>query len=213
MDKELNLLLPRINSHGVTDINGFTFHTGTLEGQPVVVCRCGIGKVNAAVGTLSLIDQFNPGLIINTGVAGGTGQTKVGDVVVADGIAYHDVWCGPDTVYGQAAGCPAVFPSGVDNAIFADLNVRRGLIASGDVFVSEPAQVEHILLLYPDAVAVDMESAAIAQVCHIKQVPFVCVRVVSDTPGSADNISQYENFWSEAPEHTFELVTEMLRRI
>ena len=171
------------------------------------------GKVNAAVNALTLIEHFKPSVVINTGVAGGTGAARVGDVVVADRIAYHDVWCGPDTIHGQAAGCPRHFISTFSDNIFEGLHIRRGLVASGDIFVSKPSEVRHILDLYPDAVAVDMESAAIAHVCHLKQVSFLCVRVVSDTPGGEDNISQYENFWQDAPQHTFEVIDTVVARL
>ena len=67
--------------------------------------------------------------------------------------------------------------------------------------------------MYPDALAVDMESAAIAQVCYLKNVPFICMRVISDTPGGDDNISQYENFWADAPRHTFEALKALLATI
>lgn len=213
MDKELVLLLPRLENQHTTDINGLTFHTGTLNGRDVVISRCGIGKVNAAIGAMTMIDHFKPSVIINTGVAGGTGKTNVGDVVVADRIAYHDVWCGPDTIHGQAAGCPRHFVSMVPSSLFDGLNVRRGLIASGDIFVSKASEVAEILHHYPDAMACDMESGAIAQVCYLRKTPFMCVRVVSDTPGREDNISQYENFWAEAPAHTFELIDTVVGRL
>ena len=79
--------------------------------------------------------------------------------------------------------------------------------------MSEVETVRHILELYPDAIAVDMESAAIAQVCHIKGVPFVCIRVISDTPGAADNIAQYQNFWDDAPQHTFSALQHVISAI
>lgn len=213
MDKELALLLPRLSEAKTVEADGFTFHTGKIGDREIIVGRCGIGKVNAAISTMTLIERFHPSVIINTGVAGGTGAAGIGDVVVAERIAYHDVWCGPDTIHGQAAGCPRHFISTFPDTLFSGLRVRRGLIASGDIFVSKPSEVQHILSLYPDAVAVDMESAAIAHVCHLKHVPFLCVRVVSDTPGGDDNISQYENFWQEAPEHTFEVIDTVVSRL
>lgn len=214
MRKELDLLIPLINQTSTVSVNGFEFHLGTLGRADVVVMQCGIGKVNAAVGTLTLIENFHPGAIINTGVAGGTGGgAAILDVVIADRIAYHDVWCGPGTTPGQAAGCPAYFECPIDPAKLDIPGTRRGLIASGDIFVSEVETVRHILELYPDAIAVDMESAAIAQVCHIKGVPFVCIRVISDTPGAADNISQYQNFWDDAPQHTFSALQHVISAI
>ena len=212
MSKELALLLPMIEDRSTVRANGMTFHTGRIGRHEIIASECGIGKVNAAIGTLTLIDCFHPEMVINTGVAGGAGASIL-DVVVADGIAYHDVWCGPGTKAGQAAGCPEVFTCPLPSDFFEGLDVKRGLIASGDIFVSRAEEVSHIKSIFPDAVAVDMESAAIAHVCYLKNVPFVCIRVISDTPGSADNIAQYENFWTDAPAHTFATLTAILERL
>lgn len=211
MSKEFDLLMPLLSDHRTTTVNDITYHTGTIAGREIVAVRSGIGKVNAAVSTLTLIDTFHPSLVINTGVAGGTGPADVLDVVIPAHIGYHDVWCGPDTVPGQAAGCPPTFDCPLPSGLLDELGVLRGTLASGDIFVDRPEQVEHILRLYPDAVAVDMESAAIAQVCHMKGVPFVAIRVISDTPGKADNFAQYVNFWEDAPERTFGTLTDLLR--
>ena len=214
MDKELSLLLPLMADVSEITMNGFTFHTGALAGHDIVACKCGIGKVNAAVGALTLIENFHPMMIVTTGVAGGTGATadpaRVLDVVLASEIAYHDVWCGPGTVPGEAAGCPARFVCPLPAEIRSQLNVKEGLLASGDIFVDNPDDLHRILALYPDAKAVDMESAAIAQVCYIKNVPFVCIRVVSDTPGDGGNAAAYESFWTAAPERTFDEVEKLL---
>ena len=214
MDKELSLLLPLMADVSEITMNGFTFHTGALAGHDIVACKCGIGKVNAAVGALTLIENFHPMMIVNTGVAGGTGATadpaRVLDVVLASEIAYHDVWWGPGTVPGEAAGCPARFVCPLPAEIRSQLNVKEGLLASGDIFVDNPDDLHRILALYPDAKAVDMESAAIAQVCYIKNVPFVCIRVVSDTPGDGGNAAAYESFWTAAPERTFDEVEKLL---
>lgn len=214
MDKELSLLLPLMTDVSEIAMNGFAFHTGALAGHDIVTCKCGIGKVNAAVGALTLIENFHPMMIVNTGVAGGTGATadpaRVLDVVLASEIAYHDVWCGPGTVPGEAAGCPARFVCPLPADIRSQLNVKEGLLASGDIFVDNPDDLHRILALYPDAKAVDMESAAIAQVCYIKNVPFVCIRVVSDTPGDGGNAAAYESFWTAAPERTFDEVEKLL---
>lgn len=214
MDKEMNLLLPHVADVSTVTANGFEFHTGLMAGHKVVACKCGIGKVNAAVGTLTLIDTFHPDMVVNTGVAGGTGAgtppAQVLDLVLASEIAYHDVWCGPGTVRGQAAGYPERFQCPLSADARAALGAREGLLASGDIFVDDPADLRRILELYPDAVAVDMESAAIAQVCALKCVPFVCLRVVSDTPGAEGNAAAYSDFWTAAPERTFASVEKLL---
>ena len=88
--------------------------------------------------------------------------------------------------------------------------VRRGLIASGDLFVSTPAELRAVLEVQPEAVAVDMESGAIAQVCHLRDVPFLAIRVVSDTPGVENHHEQYGEFFTIAPRSTFEVVRALL---
>lgn len=214
MSKELNLLLPMLADRRTVNINDVTYHTGTIADREIIAMQSGIGKVNAAIATLTLIDNFHPSLVINTGVAGGTGAANLLDVVIPDRIAYHDVWCGPGTIPGQAAECPLFFECPLPTSLVESLGARQGVLASGDIFVSKPEEVQHILGLFPDAVAVDMESAAIAHVCHLKNVPFVAIRVISDTPGREhDNVEQYNNFWEDAPERTFEILTSLLRAI
>ncbi|MBO4977491.1 MAG: 5'-methylthioadenosine/S-adenosylhomocysteine nucleosidase [Muribaculaceae bacterium] len=214
MDKELALLKPLIKDPMTVTINNFDFLEGAIGARQVVVGRCGIGKVNAAVGALTLIDTFHPAMVINTGVAGGTGAgddpAGVMDLVMASEVAYHDVWCGPGTDYGVAAGCPGRFVCPLGEDVAAAIGARRGLVASGDRFIDSAADVAAVLAHYPEAMAVDMESAAIAQVCHLKSVPFVCLRVVSDTPGAEGNGKLYEEFWTDAPARTFEAVEHLL---
>lgn len=212
MEKELALLLPLLKNDKQVSANDILFHVGEIEDKKVVVTKCGIGKVNAAVVTLSLIENFHVGLIINSGVAGGTGNgAGILDVVIADRVAYHDVWCGPGTVDGQAAGCPLFFETCVPTEKQND--IKYGLIASGDIFVSRKEDIERIKRLYPEVMAVDMESAAIAHVCFLKHVPFMVIRVVSDTPGNEDNIAQYESFWEDAPKSTFCVLKDIISRI
>ena len=215
MDKELALLLHLLENPNRKEVNGFEFHTGTIGQAEITATKCGIGKVNAAIGTMTLIDNFTPDLVINTGVAGGTGNNAgILDIVVGTRIAYHDVWCGPGTQWGDAAGCPRFFKTTDKvsslSCLSPDETVKHGLIASGDIFVSDPAVVARIKELYPDVNAVDMESASIAHVCYMRQTPFACIRVISDTPGAEDNIAQYENFWEDVPKHTFEKLHQVI---
>lgn len=217
MDKEMKLLLPLLGEYSAISINNFEFYTGKIGAHSVVLAKCGIGKVNAALGAMTLIENFHPALILNTGVAGGTGAgtppAQVLDVLLAERIAYHDVWCGPGTEPGEAAGCPRFFECLLPADVRRELGAREGLLASGDIFVDKTDDLRRILALYPDAVAVDMESAAIAQTCYLKSVPFVCLRVISDTPGEEGNAAAYSDFWTQAPERTFEAVERLLALI
>ena len=88
----------------------FQYTEGTIQNNTVILMKCGIGKVNAAAGTVELIRNFHPDCIISTGVAGGIDSgLKVMDVVAGSQIVYHDVWCGEGNAYGQIQGLPALF--------------------------------------------------------------------------------------------------------
>ena len=211
MSKELDLLLAMMENTGKVVLNDITFHTGRIAGREIIAMQSGIGKVNAAVAAVTLIDSFHPSLVINSGVAGGTGSVGIGRCVIPSRISYHDVWCGPGTQRGQADGCPLYFECPLSPETVREAGAETGLLVSGDIFVMHADEVARILEIHPDAVAVDMESAAIAQVCYIKNVPFVVVRVISDTPGGSDNFAQYEGFWTEAPLKSFGVLTSLLR--
>ena len=87
------------------------------------------------------------------------------------------------------------------------------MICSGDRFITSEEEIREIQALFPEVIAVDMESAAIAQICCLENVRFNIIRVVSDTPGSGKNLEQYTNFWNEAPEKTFKLIESVLSEL
>lgn len=217
MEKERKLIIPMLSESEETIYAGLDAVKGKIGSHEVVVATCGIGKVNAALNTYKVINSFHPDLLINTGVAGGaSSRTKIGDLLVADYVAYHDVWCGPGTQPGVADGLDVFMecdPAIIQLAykIMEGKRLQVGLICSGDRFISEKREIDEIRQLFPEVVAVDMESAAIAHVCLMEGVRFNIIRVVSDTPGSGENIDQYKNFWKEAPEKTFAFVEAILK--
>ena len=212
-------MIPMLRNKKDGSVEGIGFHSGMIGDNEVILAKCGIGKVNAAINTYKILSAFRPDLLINTGVAGGASyNTEIGDILVADYVAYHDVWCGPGTQPGVADGMDVFMqcdPAIVNLAheILDGKRLQVGLICSGDRFISEKQEVEDIQRLFPEVLAVDMESAAIAQVCCMEKTKFNIIRVISDTPGSGRNMEQYKNFWKEAPEKTFGLVETILTRI
>lgn len=192
---------------------------GSIGENRIILMQCGIGKVNAAMGSALLIHKFHPDCVISTGVAGGV-DVNVGvmDVVVSSAQVYHDMWCGPGNEWGQVQGLPLLLESdGMLLSTATSLNnetrILPGLICTGDLFVSRPEEQQRIKQLFPEALAVDMESCAIAQVCHINKVPFISFRIISDTPGAKDNISQYENFWQTMADKSFGVTYDFISHI
>ena len=214
MSKELRLLLPLLRDTATQTVHGTTFHTGFIGDHRIVAMECGIGKVNAAMGTTLLLDSFEPDLVINTGVAAGAADgVAVMDIVVATGVAHHDFWCIGEE-WGRVPGSPRIIPTVVPEGIARMPHVRTGLICSGELFISRREEIDTILSHFPDAAAVDMESAAIGQVCLTRGVPFICMRLISDTPWcDHDNSRQYDDFWAEAPEHSFAVVEKIIKSL
>lgn len=218
MDKEMALLSELLENEKDNTAGNLYYKTGCISGHDILLAKCGIGKVNAALNAYRLIELFGPDLVINSGVAGGAGKMRVGELLVAGSVGYYDVWCGPGTERGQADGYARLFTPyskviEIAKKHLGDKNVNYGLIATGDVFVATAEEIEFIHSIYPDAVAVDMESAAIAQACTLTSTEFNIIRVVSDTPGSGENISQYKNFWTEAPAATFNALKTILSNL
>lgn len=198
MDKELHQLQQLFNS------------------DDVLVQKCGIGKVNAALGAQRMINEFHPDCIISSGCAGGNGDDiNIQDVVVSAELCYHDVYCGTaidnTTIYGQVQGLPARYPADPyllrksSELKVEGLEIHSGLIVTGDWFVDSREKMREIIEHFPDAKAVDMESCAIAQTCYINKVPFISFRVISDLPLRDTDASQYHNFWDTIAEHSFQV--------
>lgn len=194
----------------------------------VLVQKCGIGKVNAALGAQLMINEFRPDVIISSGCAGGNGDdVNVQDVVVSTQLAYHDVYCGEavgSSVYGQVQGLPARFdadPWLLEKAValsplasrLPPLKIHPGLIVTGDWFVDTREKMREIVGHFPDALAVDMESCAIAQTCYINKVPFISFRVISDVPLRDTNASQYHDFWTTVADHSFQVTRSFVESL
>ena len=187
-----------------------------FDGATVRVEKCGIGKVNAALGAQRMINEFHPDCIISSGCAGGHGEgINIQDVIVSSELCYHDVYCGTaiddTTVYGQVQGLPARYqadPQMLQKALnlqTSDIKLHAGLIVTGDWFVDSKDKMREIIGHFPDAKAVDMESCAIAQTCYINKVPFISFRIISDLPLVDTDASQYHNFWETVADHSFQV--------
>ena len=196
---------------------------GRLGDNEIVLWRCGVGKVNAAVGTMRLVAEHHPDAILSTGLAGGIDpNTSVMDVMAATQSVYHDVDCGSslNCVRGQIQGLPARFDADqhlIDTALQTgkllapDARLLTGLICTGDQFITDRERLNEIKRHFPEGLACDMESAAIAQTCYLLGVPFLSLRIISDTPGrTANHQMQWEDFLNSMCDHSFHFVKKYL---
>ena len=220
MDKEFIRIKELLEQVEETAIGGRSYTSGRLGDNELVLHQCGIGKVNAAIGVTELIRLFNPDLVVSTGCAGGASDMlEVTDVVVSSQLAYHDVYCGcalGETVYGQVQGMPARYTTPreiVEKALACGERIHEGLIVTGDWFVDDREKMRSIIRLFPEAMAVDMESAAIAQTCHVFGIPFVSFRVISDIPLKDTKASQYHDFWAHVADTSFATTRRFLEQL
>ncbi|WP_297329091.1 5'-methylthioadenosine/adenosylhomocysteine nucleosidase [uncultured Bacteroides sp.] len=219
MDSEHRQLVERLQEKKVVDDGGFHYVEGMLGGNRLILTQCGIGKVSAAVGATELLRRFAPDCVISTGVAGGIDTClKVTDVVVSERLVYHDVWCGEGNEYGQVQGFPATYEGCSPllkqalslNGDGLESRIHSGLICTGDQFITSRAELDAIKQRFPAGLAVDMESAAIAQTCYVYHTPFLSFRIISDTPGVEDHSSQYADFWGTMAERSFHTIWAFL---
>ncbi|MGL4818776.1 MAG: 5'-methylthioadenosine/adenosylhomocysteine nucleosidase, partial [Bacilli bacterium] len=191
MDTEVKTLKANLKNTEVTKKAGLEFHAGELSGKKVVVVQSGIGKVNAALCTQILIDEFNVRALINTGVAGGLFKDlAVGDVVIASQAVEHDF---DVTAFGHKKGYvagmhgdgnPTYFETDealaklvkeVASEVLEDNKAYIGTVASGDVFVADPTLKTELITNF-DAYAAEMEGAAIAHVAFANDLPTTIIR-------------------------------------
>ncbi|MGG4168780.1 5'-methylthioadenosine/S-adenosylhomocysteine nucleosidase [Rossellomorea vietnamensis] len=222
MEEEVALLRENISNPTVETIAGCEYTSGTMSDKEVILLRSGIGKVNAAMSTAVLLQHFKPDCIINTGSAGGFDPSlNVGDVVISTEVRHHDV----DVTafgyeYGQVPKLPAAFTADEklkQTAIesvkeLGDAQVVSGLIATGDSFMNDPVRVDAIRDKFTDLQAVEMEAAAIAQVAHQFNVPFVIIRSLSDIAGKESDVS-FDQYLEKAALHSAKMVMSIVKSV
>jgi len=201
MKVEIDTIIDQLGDHRMTMVAGSDFHEGTLGGRRVVVARCGVGKVNAAMCTQIVIGRFGATRVINSGVAGALDPTlDIGDLVISTDAVQYDM-----DVTGLGYE-PGVIPElnvlafvadeelravmrRAAHEVLPDITVLDGRIASGDRFVCDQSENQYIVETF-GAICCEMEGSAIAQVCARNEVPFVSVRTISDKADST-SITEY----------------------
>ena len=200
MKEELEAFLPKVELKNSYEIFDLTFYECELNDINCVLVECGIGKVNAARCAQIMIDNIQADYIFNVGVAGGVSiDLDVCDIVVGEKLVQHDFDL---TGFNHEKG----YIPNVGKFIEADeyllkvamdnsegFNVHKGVIASGDIFVTEEKMSNKINNKF-NALCVEMEGASIAQVCYLSHIPFLIIRAISDSPKKGNNKMTYDEF-------------------
>lgn len=222
MNEEIELLVSHMTNVRETIKAGITFREGSYFGKQVVVCRTGVGKVNAAVTTQILIDSFGVEAIIFTGVAGALDpELNIGDLVISSECMQHDM---DVTALGFARG---VIPYEAKSVFEADRKlvelavasgeklfagkVKKGRVLSGDQFI---ASREVVASLYQelDGVCVEMEGASVAQVCSMNAIPYVVLRSMSDKADGSAHVN-FAEFTIQASENSYKMVEDIVKHL
>ena len=215
MPSELADIRATLGEGEVRTINGFEFHMNEYKGKTIVSVCCGIGKVNAAQCVQTMISHYMINRIINTGIAGGMNpDVKVGDIVISTETVPHDI--DPHFLNDYAPFC-SVFKA--DNKLInraesvcrdKGISCFKGKIISGDVFLTDTAAKAKLVEVH-SPYAVDMESAAIGQVCFRAGVPYVSVRCISDNADDEGAMS-FEEFEKKAAKRVADVVLAMTEK-
>lgn len=218
MQEELSLLVEELQETEEELVLGHSYYTGHLGQHEVVLVQSGVGKVMSAMSVAILVERFGVEAIINTGSAGAVASgLAIGDVVVADRLAYHDVdLTAFGYAYGQMSQQPLYFEShpafveAFEQVLEAhDTTSHMGLIVTGDSFIAGQDKIDKIKAVFPDVLAVEMEGAAIAQAAHACQLPFIVVRAMSDTAAHDANIT-FDEFIIQAGKKSAQVLLSFL---
>jgi len=220
MDVEVRELSAALENRCDERVGGLVFHTGTMFGKNIVLVKCGIGKVFAAIAAEAMILRYSPSLIVNTGVGGALAKDlSCADVVVASSLIQHDM----DT---SAIGDPVGLVSGINKIFFESderassllldaaremgIKARLGVVASGDKFIADKCDKERIVKSF-SADACEMEGAAIAQTAFVNSVPFAVVRAISDSADEGASMD-YPSFLAIAADNSKRMTLSLIKK-
>ncbi len=221
MQIEIENLKNNMESFKTEVISGIEYNIGKISGVDCVCAVSGVGKVNAAICTQTMILKYNPVAIINTGVAGGIAPgMKVGDIAIAENVMQHDM----DTsaigdVKGMISGiniveipCDKNIVEKIENfLVSSNTTFRKGTIATGDQFINDSDKLKEIRHEY-NAIACEMEGGSIGQVCYINDVRFAVIRAISDTADKEVMVS-YNKFVRQAADLSSNIVINVIKSL
>lgn len=221
MDEEVEILINNMEDKSVVNIAGMDYYVGTISNRNVIVVKCGIGKINAAVCSQILISEFKVNVIINSGVAGALdNKLNIGDIVVSKDTLNHDM---DTTAFGDEYGViprmnKSIFEADkelINMAIASgekyDINVVEGRVVSGDQFIASKEKKDWLVSQFSGTCA-EMEGVAIGQTSYLNNIPFLILRAISDKADGSAFVA-YEDFKEMAIVNLSKMLMDMLSKM
>lgn len=196
-------------------ILGHKVYQKDMGSKNIFLTKCEVGKVNAASLTTAMTLKLKPSYVINAGIGGGLSPNiNLLDVVGSTSLAYHDFDLTAFNLKKGALDKRTLFFKAADNLVsLLDENVKKGLIVSGDQFVSGKDSLNKIKEYFPNALVCDMEGAAIAHTCKLLSRKFIVLRAISDNVFLENHLQVYEDYKPKAIEKVVQVTYDLIAKI
>ena len=218
MEPEINFTISALKDKKEHLISNITFYEGTIGNHKVIVSLSGIGKVNSAINTTVLINNFKPDVIINSGIAGGSKELSTFDFVIADKLTYSDFDCQVfNYEFGQVPQMPLYYFSDSNlkeklEAYLTSKNIsfKNSIVLTADSFRLSASEIKNNV---STSFATEMEGTSIAQTCFKLNTPFLSFRIISDILDSENHIEEYNEFEKKSAQLSSEVIVNFIQTL
>ena len=218
MESEIKYIIDSLENKKSNVLCGVEFFEGSIGNNQVIVSKSGIGKVNSAINTTLLINNFQPELVINSGIAGGSKELNTFDFVIADKLTYSDFDCQVfNYSFGQVPGMPECYYSDEKYKEMLELYLKENniefknsTVLTADAFRLSASEIKNEI---NSSFATEMEGTSIAQTCYKLQTPFLSFRIISDILDSENHIEEYNEFEEKCAKLSSEVIINFIQKI
>ena len=218
MEPEIKFTISALEDKKEHLISNITFYEGTIGNHKVIVSLSGIGKVNSAINTTLLINNFKPDVIINSGIAGGSKELSTFDFVIADKLTYSDFDCQVfNYEFGQVPQMPLYYFSDSNlkeklEAYLTSKNIsfKNSIVLTADSFRLSASEIKNNV---STSFATEMEGTSIAQTCYKLNTPFLSFRIISDILDSENHIEEYNEFEKKSAQLSSEVIVNFIQTL
>lgn len=218
MEPEIQFTISALEDKKEHLISNITFYEGTIGNHKVIVSLSGIGKVNSAINTTLLINNFKPDVIINSGIAGGSKELSTFDFVIADKLTYSDFDCQVfNYEFGQVPQMPLYYFSDSKlkeklEAYLTSKNIsfKKSIVLTADSFRLSASEIKNNI---STSFATEMEGTSIAQTCYKLNTPFLSFRIISDILDSENHIEEYNEFEKKSAQLSSKVIVNFIQTL